>query len=130
MRCLEVTMKNLNEPRKRDERVEEAEVVPFQRRSSAGEPLIPKQQIEQLRTQWNSIQTNFVDQPRKAVEDADSLVAGALKQIQESFVLQRANLEKKWRHGDDVSTEDLRVALQHYRAFFDRLVSMTGGGSE
>ena len=130
MRCLEVTMKNLNEPRKRDERVEEAEVVPFQRRSSAGEPLIPKQQIEQLRTQWNSIQTNFVDQPRKAVEDADSLVAGALKQIQESFVLQRANLEKKWRHGDDVSTEDLRVALQHYRAFFDRLVSITGGGSE
>jgi len=123
-------MKNLNEPRKRDERVEEAEVVPFQRRNSAGEPLIPKQQIEQLRTQWNSIQTNFVDQPRKAVEDADSLVAGALKQIQESFVLQRANLEKKWRHGDDVSTEDLRVALQHYRAFFDRLVSMTGGGSE
>jgi len=123
-------MKNLNEPRKRDERVEEAEVVPFQRRNSAGEPLVPKQQIEQLRTQWNSIQTNFVDQPRKAVEDADSLVAGALKQIQESFVLQRANLEKKWRHGDDVSTEDLRVALQHYRAFFDRLVSMTGGGSE
>jgi hypothetical protein len=123
-------MKNLNEPRKRDERVEEAEVVPFQRRSSVGEPLVPKQQIEQLRTQWNSIQTNFVDQPRKAVEDADSLVAGALKQIQESFVLQRANLEKKWRHGDDVSTEDLRVALQHYRAFFDRLVSMTGGGSE
>jgi len=130
MRCLEVTMKNLNEPRKRDERIEEAEVVPFQRRSSPGDPLIPKQQIEQLRTQWNSIQTNFVDQPRKAVEDADSLVAGALKQIQESFVLQRANLEKKWRHGDDVSTEDLRVALQHYRAFFDRLVSMTGGGSE
>ena len=130
MTCLEVTMKNLNEPRKRDEKVEEAEVVPFQRRSSAGEPLISKQQIEQLRTQWNSIQTNFVDQPRKAVEDADSLVDGALKQIQESFVLQRANLEKKWRHGDDVSTEDLRVALQHYRAFFDRLVSMTGGRSE
>ena len=130
MRCLEVKMKNLNEPRKRDERVEEAEVVPFQRRSSAGESLIPKPQIEQLRTEWNSIQTNFVDQPRKAVEDADSLVAGALKQIQESFVLQRANLEKKWRHGDDVSTEDLRVALQHYRAFFDRLVSMTGGASE
>jgi|SoiMetStandDraft_2_1073263.scaffolds.fasta_scaffold819225_1 hypothetical protein len=123
-------MKNLNEPHKRDENVQEAEVVPFQRRSSAGEPLIPKQQIDQLRTRWNSIQTNFVDQPRKAVEDADSLVAGALKQIQESFVVQRANLEKKWRHGDDVSTEDLRVALQHYRAFFDRLVSMTGGAGE
>ena len=123
-------MKNLNEPHKKDEKVLEAEVVPFQRRSSAGEPLIPKQQIEQLRTQWNSIQTNFVDQPRKAVEDADSLVVGALKQIQESFVVQRANLEKKWRHVDDVSTEDLRVALQHYRAFFDRLISFTHGGGE
>jgi hypothetical protein len=123
-------MKNLNEPHKRDEKLQEAEVVPFQRRSSAGEPLIPKQQIEQLRTQWNSIQTNFVDQPRTAVEDADSLVVGALKQIQESFVVQRANLEKKWRHVDDVSTEDLRVALQHYRAFFDRLISFTHGGGE
>jgi len=120
-------MKNLNEPHKRDEKIQEAEVVPFQRRSSTVEPLIPKRQSEALRTQWRSIQTNFVDQPRKAVEDADNLVVGALKQIQESFVVQRANLEKKWRHGDDVSTEDLRVALQHYRAFFDRLMSITDG---
>jgi hypothetical protein len=123
-------MKNLNEPHKRDEKIQEAEVVPFQRRSSAGEPLVPKPQVEELRTRWSSIQTNFVDQPRKAVEDADSLVVGALKQIQESFAVQRANLEKKWRHGDDVSTEDLRVALQHYRAFFDRLMSFTDVGGE
>jgi hypothetical protein len=123
-------MKNLNEPHKRYEKIQEAEVVPFQRRSSAGEPLVPKPQVEELRTRWSSIQTNFVDQPRKAVEDADSLVVGALKQIQESFAVQRANLEKKWRHGDDVSTEDLRVALQHYRAFFDRLMSFTDVGGE
>jgi hypothetical protein len=123
-------MKNLNEPHKRDEKIQEAEVVPFQRRSSAGEPLVPKRQVEELRTRWSTIQTNFVDQPRKAVEDADSLVVGALKQIQESFAVQRANLEKKWRHGDDVSTEDLRVALQHYRAFFDRLMSFTDVGGE
>jgi hypothetical protein len=123
-------MKNLNEPHKRDEKIQEAEVVPFQRRSSAGEPLVPKPQVEELRTRWSSIQTNFVDQPRKAVEDADSLVVGALKQIQESFAVQRANLEKKWRHGDDVSTEDLRVALQHYRAFFDRLMSFNDVGGE
>jgi hypothetical protein len=123
-------MKNLNEPHKRDEKIQEAEVVPFQRRSSAGEPLVPKPQVEELRTRWSSIQTNFVDQPRKAVEDADSLVVGALKQIQESFAVQRANLEKKWRHGDNVSTEDLRVALQHYRAFFDRLMSFTDVGGE
>jgi hypothetical protein len=123
-------MKNLNEPHKRDEKIQEAEVVPFQRRSSAGEPLVPKPQVEELRARWSSIQTNFVDQPRKAVEDADSLVVGALKQIQESFAVQRANLEKKWRHGDDVSTEDLRVALQHYRAFFDRLMSFTDVGGE
>jgi hypothetical protein len=123
-------MKNLNEPHKRDEKIQEAEVVPFQRRSSAGEPLVPKRQVEELRTRWSSIQTNFVDQPRKAVEDADSLVVGALKQIQESFAVQRANLEKNWRHGDNVSTEDLRVALQHYRAFFDRLMSFTDVGGE
>ena len=121
-------MKNLNEPHDRDEKIQtEAEVVPFQRRGTTAEPLIPKQQVEQLRTRWTGIQTNFVDQPRKSVEEADNLVVGALKQIQDGFAAQRANLEKKWRHGDDVSTEDLRVALQNYRAFFDRLISVTDG---
>jgi hypothetical protein len=33
-------------------------------------------------------------------------------------------LEKQWDRGDNVSTEDLRVALQRYRSFFDRLLNL------
>jgi hypothetical protein len=39
------------------------------------------------------------------------------------FAAERANLEKQWSRGEEVSTEDLRVCLQRYREFFDRLVS-------
>ena len=121
-------MKNLNEPREKNENIQntEAEVVPFQRGTSGS--LLPNRQVEDLRTKWYAIQTNFVDQPRKAVEDADNLVAIAIKQIEEVFAAQRANLEKKWRGGDEVSTEDLRVSLQRYRDFFDHLLSLKHAG--
>jgi len=120
-------MKNLNEPREENESMQktEAEVIPFQRTSGS---LLPNLQVEELRTKWSTIQTNFVDQPRKAVEDADHLVASAIKQIEEVFAARRANLEKKWQGGDDVSTEDLRVSLQRYRDFFDHLLSLKHTG--
>jgi len=121
-------MKNLNEPREKNENIQktEAEVVPFQRGPSGS--LLPNRQVEDLRTKWYAIQTNFVDQPRKAVEDANNLVAIAIKQIEEVFAAQRANLEKKWQGGDEVSTEDLRVSLQRYRDFFDHLLSLKHTG--
>ena len=78
----------------------------------------------QFRTRWTDIQTAFVDAPRAAVERADSLVADMLKRMAETFAGERANLEKQWDRGDDVTTEDLRIALQRYRAFFDRLLNV------
>lgn len=87
-------------------------------------PLFPNDELENLRTRWKEIQTNFVDEPRKAVEQADGLVASAMKRLAEVFADERSNLEKQWDRGDDVSTEDLRVALQRYRSFFDRLLSV------
>ena len=47
-----------------------------------------------------------------------------MKRIAEVFATERANLEAQWDRGDNVTTEDLRVALQRYRAFFDRLLSV------
>jgi len=64
-----------------------------------------------------------VDEPRKAVEQADSLVANVVKRIAEQFANERAQLEKQWDSGDNVSTEDLRQALKRYRSFFDRLLT-------
>jgi len=76
-----------------------------------------------LRARWSNVQTGFVDEPRKAVEDADNLVASVMKRLAEGFANERSNLEKQWDRGDNVSTEDLRVALQRYRSFFDRLLN-------
>ena len=87
-------------------------------------PLFPAGELDGLRTRWKEIQTAFVDEPRKAVEEADGLVAQAMKRIAEVFAEERSKLEGQWDRGDNVSTEDLRVALQRYRTFFHRLLSI------
>jgi hypothetical protein len=74
------------------------------------------------RNQRNS-QTSFVDEPRRTVEEGDTLVAELMQRLANSFAEERQSLETQWDRGDDVSTEDLRVALQRYRSFFDRLLS-------
>ncbi len=86
-------------------------------------PLFPENELNDLRTRWDKAQGMFVDEPRKAVEDADALVATAVKRIAELFADERAKLEKQWDRGGEVSTEDLRQALRRYRGFFDRLLS-------
>ena len=86
--------------------------------------LCPSNELQDLRTRWKDIQTGFVDEPRKAVEQADGLVASAMKRLAEVFAQERSGLEQQWDRGDNVSTEDLRVALQRYRSFFDRLLSV------
>lgn len=88
------------------------------------QPIFPEQEAADLRRHWESIQGGFVDEPRRAVEDADHLVAAAMKRLAEMFAQERQHLESQWDRGDDVSTEDLRVALQRYRAFFGRLLSV------
>jgi len=90
----------------------------------AKEPLFPGDELEGLRTRWKDIQTAFVDEPRKAVEQADGLVASAMKRLAEVFAEERSGLEQQWDRGDRVSTEDLRIALRRYRTFFDRLLSV------
>jgi hypothetical protein len=86
--------------------------------------LLAADEANTFRARWDEIQTGFVDEPRQAVERADALVASAIKRLAEVFANERANLEKQWDRGDNISTEDLRVALQRYRSFFDRLLSV------
>jgi len=86
-------------------------------------PLFPDDELQNFRAGWNQVQTSFVDEPRHAVEQADSLVANVVKRIAEQFAAERATLEDQWGKGDNVSTEDLRQALKRYRSFFDRLLS-------
>ena len=59
----------------------------------------------------------------QTVEQADELVAEVMKRLAEGFAGERERLEQQWGRGEDVSTEDLRVALQRYRSFFQRLLA-------
>jgi hypothetical protein len=94
------------------------------RTSTDSTPLFPNNELEELRNCWSGVQTAFVDEPRSAVEQADSLVASAMKRLAEVFAEERSRLEQQWDRGDNVSTEDLRIALQRYRSFFQRLLSV------
>jgi hypothetical protein len=85
-------------------------------------PLFAADEAQQLRAKWDAIQTAFVDEPRRAVENADELVASAMKRLAEVFARERENLEHQWDRGEQISTEDLRVALQRYRSFFTRIL--------
>lgn len=90
---------------------------------SSPTPLFSENDVRVLRDRWGHVQASFVDEPRKSVEEADQLVASVMKRLAEGFANERATLEKQWDRGDQVSTEDLRVALQRYRSFFDRLLN-------
>ncbi len=92
--------------------------------SSMNTELLSKEELEQMRLRWTNIQTNFVDSPRKSLEDADKLVASAIKRVAEVFYEQREELERQWHRGEEPSTEDLRLTLQRYRDFFSRVLSM------
>jgi hypothetical protein len=98
--------------------------APDARDAKGGAPLFPNNELEDLRNRWKGVQTAFVDEPRRAVEQADGLVASAMKRLAEVFAEERSKLENQWDRGDNVSTEDLRIALQRYRSFFHRLLSV------
>jgi hypothetical protein len=77
---------------------------------------------DQYLTRWQSVQAGFVDEPRSAVQDADALVAEVIQRIAEGFAEERDRLEHQWSGGENVDTEQLRIALQRYRSFFTRLL--------
>jgi len=84
--------------------------------------LLNREESEHFRTRWNEIQGKFVDDPRSAVEQADALVSEVIELITQMFANEHRSLEDQWNQGNDVSTEDLRIALQRYRSFFNSLV--------
>jgi|HubBroStandDraft_4_1064222.scaffolds.fasta_scaffold523138_2 hypothetical protein len=85
--------------------------------------LFGQDELEGIVDRWRDIQASFVDEPQKAVKDADSLVAELMQRLARTFASQREQLESSWSTGDSVSTEDLRQGLQRYRSFFERLLA-------
>jgi hypothetical protein len=85
--------------------------------------LLPPDEDAGFQQRWQELQAGFVDEPRRTVEQADELVAQVMQRLADGFATERERLEGQWGRGEDVSTEDLRVVLQRYRAFFRRLLS-------
>jgi hypothetical protein len=127
--------KGERELHERTARHEKLEIVPL----SANE-------IERYRVEWRMVQERFVDAPAESVAMAHALLTAAMSdhgyptgdQDERAALLsvdnadvvdqyrQGAAIERQWRETDGVDTEDLRQAMQHYRAVFGRVVAASG----
>ncbi len=115
----------------RSDRATQPEQPPMMRNTGASgtsttkmATLLNENQMQTFRSRWTDIQTGFVDEPRRSVEQADNLVAEVMQELARTFANEKDKLESQWGQGQNVSTEDLRQALQRYRSFFDRLLSL------
>jgi len=111
------TLDAVDEKRDRAARAERAENA-----EHSETPYLPEQTSGPANERWQRIQSTFVDDPRKSVTEAHQLVGELTQRIVDAFAQERDALERQWSKGADVSTEDLRVSLQRYRAFFSRLL--------
>lgn len=83
---------------------------------------LPEERMSALRARWDEVQTGFVDDPQNAVQQAHGLVTELVDDLVQTFTQERSTLENQWKSGGQADTETLRVALQRYRSFFNRLL--------
>lgn len=103
---------------------------------------LPPAAVERYRAEWRMVQERFVDAPAESVTMAHTLLTSAmgdcgyptsdqgermsLLSVDNADVMdhyrQGAETEQRWRESGATNTEDLRQAMQHYRAVFDRVV--------
>ena len=102
----------------------EAEPPGVDHESSTAEMLFASEDVADLRSRWAGVQAAFVDNPKECVQKADHLVSDLVDHLTTGFAEARSRLEEQWSQGQEASTEDLRVALMHYREFFDRLLAV------
>jgi hypothetical protein len=91
---------------------------------SSNQALFGDRELSDFHSRWTEVQAAFVDDPRDCVQKADGLVADVVDRLTSGFGQARSRLEEQWSRGEQVSTEDLRIALQRYRDFFERLLAV------
>ena len=87
-------------------------------------PLFVPELSNEFRARWDEVQIGFVDDPIRAVREADELVARVMKSLATTFAEERKKLEGQVDTSSQASTENLRIALRNYRSFFQRLLSL------
>jgi hypothetical protein len=86
--------------------------------ASADAAIFDESAADRFRNRWRELQAGFVDDPAQAVRAADELVDEIMRELAE----RRRNIEEQWRGGPD-DTEDLRMVIREYRAFFNQLLN-------
>ncbi|MFC0106639.1 hypothetical protein [Kibdelosporangium aridum] len=87
---------------------------------AARSKLFGETEAEQYRMQWRELQANFVDEPRAAVREAETLVS----QMMDALTSQLKEQKRALEGGSDRDTEQLRVAMQRYRSLFDQMLQV------
>jgi hypothetical protein len=72
---------------------------------------------------WGEIQAMFVDDPRRSVAVAEGVVNEAISAFIDAARARQASLASAWQ-GQEAGTEELRVALQDYRAFWNSIAGL------
>jgi hypothetical protein len=80
-------------------------------------------ETDELRRRWEAAQAGFVDDPRRAVEQADEMVSAAVAALQAHIEQRREDLAETWRDGAQASTDALLAAFQRYRELFEGVLS-------
>ena len=102
---------------------------------------LTQREHDEFASGWRNTQARFVDDPRRAVREADTLVCRLMEtrgypmtdfdQRAQDVSVDHPHVVQNYRaahkiavadSGEKVSTEDLRRALVHYRALFDELL--------
>ena len=107
-----------------DAEAPEPEAPSAKHESSTDEELFAGDDLAELRARWAGVQAAFVDDPKDCVHKADVLVSDLVERLTTGFAQARSHLEEQWSRGEEASTEDLRLALMHYREFFERLLAV------
>lgn len=98
--------------------------APAEGESSTEQVLFGDNDLADLRARWAGVQATFVDDPKDCVQKADVLVSHLVDRLTKGFADARSRLEEQWARGEQASTEDLRLALMHYRDLFERLLAV------
>ena len=86
-----------------------------------GPVLAPETSLD-FRERWHGIQAEFIDDPRRAVEDADRLVADVARAFTTSVEERRQGLTSGWQNNEHGETEELRLTMRQYRALVDHIL--------
>lgn len=88
-----------------------------------GSVLLPQDERDKLGLRLQQALSAFVESPRQAVEEADSLFDDAVRHLTEILTERRRALRATWQGQDtEAQTEELRLALRRYRESVERLL--------